>query len=202
MESSNSVKKIIFAMLAIVIVATMIGAALYVRSLPGASDVVVNPQPVIVQEQEETFENVIEAREEKEDRLVNPDEIRSLVLRYKDSEGDMAFRFEFFCGNDSLMFTGWYQRGEEEYRCSDQAVQKSRIVDVTDILEKYIVGTTIKAYRDNPEGFSQVNDERGALEIVFTDGKHANFGYPNGAGNEIAKYCINLTKWLSQSQSN
>ena len=52
----NSLKKILIAMMAIVIVAVMVGMALYVRSLPGAGEMTVKDEPEIVEE--ETFENV------------------------------------------------------------------------------------------------------------------------------------------------
>lgn len=210
----NSFKKILIAMLIIVIVAAFAVVFLYIRSLDkgktgddGTIETVDQVGPVNEDKETESPkteavpDNPIKSSYEQGEHLLTTQNVRSLVLRSKDDEiGN--FRFEMFINNEGeATFTGWYQGTEAEVRCSDQPINASRIDDVSDIIERHTVVNDIKAYMDNPGEYKPQGGEASGLEITFSDGHHADFGYPNGAGKEMARYFKSLTDWLSTMEN-
>jgi len=201
-EKGGSYKGILIVMLLIVVIAIIVGGALYVRSLPGG-DPDATYEPIVITEEPEEFNNVISEEMDSYEGDINTDAIQSLVLRYNDKESNISFRYEFYVSGSSVLFSGWcLDSNGEEVRCSDKKISSSRLKDVTEIIERYVVADRIKKFIENTDSQYQDDDEIGALEIVLTDGRHGNFGYPNGAGNAVAKYCKNLTAWLDDSAKN
>lgn len=192
-----STKSILLIMLIIVVLAVLGAVALYVRSLPGAD--VPYETIVIKEEQPEDFLNQIKEDSEAAEGAIDVDKIRTLALVYNDVESKVSFKYEFYKSNGSLMFSGWLSTPESDLGCAGQKIATSRLRDVAEILEKYIVGSKIEEFIQNPEMEYNAVDDIGNLEIILTDGRHASFGYPNGAGNALAKYCRTLTEWLAIS---
>lgn len=192
-----STKSILLIMLIIVVLAVLGAVALYVRSLPGAD--VPYETIVIKEEQPEDFLNQIKEDFEAAEGAIDVDKIRTLALVYNDVESKVSFKYEFYKSNGSLMFSGWLSTPESDLGCAGQKIATSRLRDVAEILEKYVVGSKIEEFIQNPEMEYNAVDDIGNLEIILTDGRHASFGYPNGAGNALAKYCRTLTEWLAIS---
>lgn len=192
-----STKSILLIMLIIVVLAVLGAVALYVRSLPGAD--VPYETIVIKEEQPEDFLNQIKEDSEAAEGAIDVDKIRTLALVYNDVESKVSFKYEFYKSNGSLMFSGWLSTPESDLGCAGQKIATSRLRDVAEILEKYVVGSKIEEFIQNPEMEYNAVDDIGNLEIILTDGRHASFGYPNGAGNALAKYCRTLTEWLAIS---
>lgn len=218
----NSFRKILIVMLAIVIAAAFAVTFLYIRSLDkrnGSNDSTVETVSEVSKETEtdttskktdvvsepkateEPINNPIKSEYENGEHLLTPENVRSVVLRSKDEEiGN--FRFEMFINSEGeATFTGWYQGTEAEVRCSDQLINASRMDDVSDIIERHTVVKEVEAYMNNPEGYKPQGGDLSGLEITFSDGHHADFGFPNGAGKEMARYFKSLTDWLSTMEN-
>lgn len=197
-ERSISTKSILFIMLIIVVLAVLGGGALYVKSLPGADvpheTIVINEEP-----EPEDFVNHITEDSETSAGSIDVDKIRTLSLVYSDPESKTNFKYEFYMSGGSLMFSGWHSTPESDLGCAGQKIATSRLKDVTEILEKYVVGSKVVEFIQNPDMEYHIEDPVGNLEIILTDGRHASFGFPNGAGNALAKYCKTLTEWLAIS---
>lgn len=195
-EKNSSINIIMIVMAVIVVIAIFVGGALYVKSLPGG-DKSGKETEEITEEVQEEFSNIITEGDDSVESKIDTDVIRSLLLRYSDKENDINFRYEFYVSGGSMFFSGMYSMSGKEASCYDQKISTSRLKDVTEILERYIVASKIQEMINDSEMQYHVEDEIGALEISFTDGRHASFGYPNGAGNAVAKYCKSLTEWLA-----
>ena len=94
------------------------------------------------------------------------------------------------------LFNCWYPSKDGTITCVDEPINRSRLDDITDILERYTVSTTIKKYREAPGEISVEGDDHQALEIAFQDGDFVNVGFPNGAGPALEKYFKDLAEWL------
>lgn len=197
-EKSFSTQSILFIMLIIVVVAVLGAIVLYVRKLPGSAAPVES-----VAETEEVRENVdyTAGVSTTTTGSIDVDKIRTLSLLYNDSEGGISFKYEFNMSNGSLLFSGWCSTSEGDIGCAGQKIATSRLRDITEILERYIVGSQVDEFIKNPDMECNIEDSIGNMEITLTDGRHASFGYPNGAGNAVAKYCRSLTEWLANSSS-
>lgn len=198
----NSFKKIFIAMLGILVVAAICVAGLYVRSLDKRANTTEETSAVTETETEipiitlAPVSNPIQTKREQGGQLLDTDNVRTIVLRSKD-ESLGNFRYELFVNNGNITFTGWYEGEEGDVRCSDQPINATRLKDVSNIIEKYTVVKDIENYMSNPEGSKLEGKAESGLEITFSDGHHADFGFPNGAGKDLAKYFKSLTEWLS-----
>lgn len=130
-------------------------------------------------------------------KKVDPNAIRSIVLRNKAEDENDSYRFEIYVTeNDDLLFNCWFPSEDGTISCVDEPINRSRLDDITDILERYTVSTTIKKYREAPGEISVEGDDSQALEIAFQDGDFVNVGFPNGAGPALEKYFKELAQWL------
>lgn len=201
----SAVKKVLAIMAVIIILAAATVGVLYVRNLgPETEGEPVSTEVSQTQPATEPAADTVQPADnpilmkyvEDDEQLISKDIIRVLVLRSK-SETEGNFRYEVLVNDGKVTFTGWYNEDGEDVRCSDQPINASRLKDVSDIIESHIVANTIRDYINNPNAVAKGSDEEQALEITFADGRHANFGYPNGAGKALAKYFKALTAWLA-----
>lgn len=137
------------------------------------------------------------SQDDSSKKKVDPNAIRSIVLRNKVDEETESYRFEVYVTDkDTLLFNCWYPSKDGTITCVDEPINRSRLDDITDILERYTVSTTIKKYREAPGEISVEGDDHQALEIAFQDGDFVNVGFPNGAGPALEKYFKDLAEWL------
>jgi len=135
--------------------------------------------------------------EDDKKKKVDPNAIKSIVLRNKAEEEVESYRFEVYVtDNNELLFNCWYPSEEGTINCVDEPVNISRLKDITDILDNYTVSTTIKKYREAPGEITIEGDDTKALEVAFQDGDFVNVGFPNGAGPALEKYFKELAEWL------
>lgn len=122
--------------------------------------------------------------------------IKVLVLRNKTSNSKECYSYELSVSGDKLLFSCDTYMDGKHYLVENKSINTSRLVEVTDIIDRYTVATTIRNYRKNPDETELNSDEDQALEITWMDGDFANLGYPNGAGDALRRYFESLVNWL------
>lgn len=122
--------------------------------------------------------------------------IKVLVLRNKTGNSKDNYSYELSMSKDRLLFSCDTYLNGERVVIENRKINSARLVEVTDIIDRYTVATTIRNYRKNPDETVLNSDEDQALEITWMDGDFANLGYPNGAGDALRRYFENLVKWL------
>lgn len=156
----------------------------------GAKDTVEEVQPV-------EADNPITNKEDNAKKKVDPNAIRSIILRNQAEDENESYRFEVYVTDDeTLLFNCWYPSEDGTITCVDEPINMSRLNDITDILERYTVSTTIKKYREAPGKVTIEGGDKQALEVAFQDGDSVNVGFPNGAGPALEEYFKDLAEWL------
>ena len=156
----------------------------------GAKDTVEEVQPV-------EADNPYTKTDENTKKKVDPNAIKSIVLRNQAEDENESYRFEMYVTDkETLLFSCWYPSEDGTITCVDEPINMSRLDDVMDILEQYTVSTTIKKYREAPGKVTIEGGDKQALEVAFQDGDFVNVGFPNGAGPAVEKYFKELAEWL------
>lgn len=123
--------------------------------------------------------------------------IKVLVLRNKTSNAKESYSYELSVSGDKLIFSCDAYLNDKHYIVENKSINSARLVEVTDIIDRYTVATTIRNYRKDPQNTTLESDEDQALEITWMDGDFANLGYPNGAGDALRRYFESLVEWLA-----
>ena len=141
--------------------------------------------------------NPYSEKDEEKKTKVDPNAIKTIVLRSNVENELESYRFEIYVTDEgNLLFNCWYPSADGTITCIDEPINRSRLDDITDILERYTVSSTIKKYREAPGDVSVEGDDSKALEVAFLDGDFVNVGFPNGAGPALEKYFKELAEWL------
>lgn len=174
----------------IVVVLLTIVSIIFVNSLDDGE----KEAPVQAEEIETAY-----PQEEITDSRIDPQLIRNIVLTNDGSETDgYTYRFEVFVSEDQkeLLFTCWYESKDGTISTSSEKINTSRLDDITKIIERYSLAETIKKYREAPGDPTRLVEGGKELEISWYDGDRISLGYPNGAGDALEKYFIELAEWL------
>lgn len=127
--------------------------------------------------------------------------LKSVVLRNTTDDKLDRYTFEVSISGDKTYFSCMYYVDGERVVIENQEISSSRLVEMTDIIDRYTVATTIRNYRKDPNSVEIVSDDIQALEITWLDGDFVNLGYPNGAGPALKKYFIELSQWMGGPSS-
>ena len=125
--------------------------------------------------------------------------LKSLVLRNTTDNMQDRYTFEVSISGDNTYFSCMYYKDGEKIVIENQEINSSRLTQMTDIIDRYTVATTIRNYRKDPNSVQIVSDDIQALEITWLDGDFVNLGYPNGAGPALKKYFMELSEWIGES---
>lgn len=124
--------------------------------------------------------------------------LKSVVLRNSSDTMQDRYTFEVSISGDKTYFSCMYYKDGEKVVIENQEINSSRLTQMTDIIDRYTVATTIRNYRKDPESVSIVSDDIEALELTWLDGDFVNLGYPNGAGPALKKYFTELSAWMAE----
>lgn len=128
-------------------------------------------------------------------------DIKSIVLRNTSDTMQDRYTYEISVGKDGTYFSCLYYVDGEKVAVENETINASRLTDITDIIDRYTVATTIRNYRNDPESVQITSDDEQALEITWADGDFLNVGFPNGAGPALKKYFIGLAEWIGSTKA-
>lgn len=123
-------------------------------------------------------------------------DIKSIVLRNSADTMQDRYIYEISTGKDGTYFSCTYYVDGEKIAIENETINAARITDITNIIDRYTIATTIRNYRNDPESVQITGDDEQALEITWADGDFLNVGFPNGAGPALKKYFIGLAEWI------
>ncbi len=123
--------------------------------------------------------------------------IGSIVLRNSSDTMSDRYTFEMSTNGEKTYFSCDYYVDGEHVVIANEEINNSRLTEVTNIIDRYTVATTIRNYRKDPKSVELSSDDTQALELTWLDGDFANFGFPNGAGPALKKYFTGLAEWMN-----
>ncbi len=124
-------------------------------------------------------------------------DIKSIVLRNSADTMQDRYTYEISVGKDGTYFSCMYYVDGEKVVVENETINASRLTDITNIIDRYTIATTIRNYRKDPNSVQIAGDDDQALEITWADGDFLNVGFPNGAGPALKKYFAELAEWMN-----
>lgn len=160
---------------------------------------------------------------EEEVDYITPDDVKEEV-EYKFSTEDICdiylysrsrtnpyenYWFEYRVEEGKLYFSCNYTTEKCLLEIENQEIDADRLDEALVIINRYTMVNMINDFREGkkvskavfvPDEGSDVEDR--GINIEWTDGEKFEFGFPNGAGDQLVKYFKRMADWMTDTQSN